>query len=76
MPFAKTLLIYMNCILHNDENSIDCIGDGDFIIIIENLYYLDDTYYNSLNNINYSGKKKCCCGNKWKKEKCDCSFRY
>ena len=34
MPVAKTLLIYMNCILHNDENSIDCIGDGDFVINI------------------------------------------
>jgi len=55
---SKTLLIYMNCILHNDETSIDCIGDGDFVIIIENIYYLDDTYYNSLNNRNYSGKKK------------------
>jgi len=58
IPVAKTLLIYMNCILHNDESSIDCIGDGDFVIIIENIYYLDDTYYNSLNNINYTGKKK------------------
>ena len=58
MLVSKTLLIYMNCILHNDETSIDCIGDGDFVIIIENIYYLDDTYYNSLNNINYSGKIK------------------
>ena len=55
---ARILLIYMNCILYQDESSSDCIGDGDFVIIIENIYYLDDTYYNSLNNINYTGKKK------------------
>ena len=55
---ARILLIYMNCILYQDESSIDSIGDGDFVIIIENIYYLDNIYYNSLININYSGKKK------------------
>lgn len=47
----------MNCILFNDESSIDDISDGDYIIIIENIYYLDDTYLNSLININFNGTK-------------------
>ena len=58
MPNARMLLIYMNWILYKDESSIDCIGDGDFVIIIENIYYLDNTYYNSLKNQNYSGNIK------------------
>ena len=58
MPNARMLLIYMNWILYKDESSIDCIGDGDFVIIIENIYYLDNRYYNSLNNQNYSGNIK------------------
>ena len=58
MPKSEILLIYMNCILYQDESSIDSIGDGDFVIIIENIYYLDNIYYNSHININYSGKKK------------------
>ena len=45
--FSEFLLVYMNCILYEDESSIDSISDGDFIIIIENIYYLDDSYYNS-----------------------------
>lgn len=45
--YTKFLLVYMNCILYEDESSIDSISDGDFIIIIENIYYLDDSYFNS-----------------------------
>jgi hypothetical protein len=55
--FSKFLLVYMNCILNEDESSIESISDGDFVIIIENKYYLDDTYLNSLTNENNSGKK-------------------
>ena len=46
----------MNCILYEDESSIDSISDGDFIIIIENLYYLDDSYLNSLNIVEKRSK--------------------
>ena len=56
--FSQILLVYMNCILNKDENSINSISDGDFIVIIENIYYLDDTYLNLLdnkNNKNYNG---------------------
>ena len=55
---ANILLVYMNCILYEDESSIESISDGDFVIIIEDIYYLDDTYYNLLNNQNYIGEKK------------------
>ena len=34
----------MNCVLNEDESSINIISDGDFIIIIEDIYYLDDSY--------------------------------
>ena len=47
----------MNCILYEDESSIESISDGDLVIIIEDIYYLDDTYYNFLNNRNYIGDK-------------------
>ena len=40
----------MNCILNKDESSINSISDGDFIVIIEDIYYLDDTYFNLLDN--------------------------
>ena len=46
----------MNCILNKDESSINSISDGDFIVIIEDIYYLDDTYFNLLDNKNYNGK--------------------
>ena len=54
--FSKFLLVYMNCILYEDESSIDSISDGDFIIIIENLYYLDYSYLNSLNIVEKRSK--------------------
>ena len=54
--FSKFLLVYMNCILYEDESSIDSISDGDFITIIENLYYLDDSYLNSLNIVEKRSK--------------------
>ena len=41
----------MNCILNEDEASIDSISDDDYIIIIENIYYLDDSNLNSLRNV-------------------------
>ena len=47
----------MNCILNEDETSIESISEGDFVIIIENIYYLDDTYLNLLTDKNYIGEK-------------------
>ena len=55
--YSDILLIYMNCILFKDESPIDSIGDGDYVIIIESEYYLDDTYFNSLINKNNNKKK-------------------
>ena len=55
---AEFLLVYMNCILNKDESSIESITDGDFVIIIEDIYYLDDTYLNLLTDKNNIGKKK------------------
>ncbi len=55
---AEFLLVYMNCILNKDESSIESISDGDFVIIIEDIYYLDDTYLNLLIDKNNIGKKK------------------
>ena len=49
---SNILLIYMNCILNEDESSIECISDDDYVIIIEDIYYLDDSYLNSLFNTN------------------------
>ena len=51
---SKILLIYMNCVLNEDDSSIDSISDDDYVIIIENIYYLDDSYLISLNNENHS----------------------
>ena len=48
----------MNCILFNDESSIESIGDGDYIIIIESEYYIDDKYFNSLLTQNNNKEKK------------------
>jgi hypothetical protein len=53
LEYSQILLVYMNCILHNDESPITSISDGDCIVIIEDIYYLDDTYFNSLNRRNY-----------------------
>ena len=47
----------MNCILNKDESSIESISDGDFVIIIEDLYYSDETYLNLLTNPNNKGQK-------------------
>ena len=55
---SQILLVYMNCILHNDESPINSISDGDFIVIIENIYYKDDTYFNSLRQSNNLEKCK------------------
>ena len=58
LQHSKTLLIYKNSILNNDESSIDIITDNDYVIIIENIYYLDDSYFTSLNKINnFTGVK-------------------
>ena len=54
---SKVLLIYMNCALNEDESSILSISNDDYVIIIENIYYLDDSYLNSLNNINNSNEQ-------------------
>ena len=54
---SKILLVYMNCILNEDESSIKCISDGDMIIIIENNYYNDDTYLNLLVDKNQNTEK-------------------
>ena len=54
----KFLLVYMNCILNKDGTPIDCISDGDIVIIIESNYYIDDTYFNLLIKNNQNGKKK------------------
>lgn len=43
------LLVHKNNIISKDETPIKEISDGDIIIIIENRYYIDDSYYNSLN---------------------------
>ena len=51
------LLVYMNCILNEDESSIESISEGDFVIIIEDIYYLDNTYLNLLTDKNYIGEK-------------------
>ena len=55
--FLDTLLIYMNCILFKDESPVDCISDGDFVVIIESEYYLDDTYFNNLIKQNNNKEK-------------------
>lgn len=42
------LLIHKNSIIDKDESSIKFISNGDTIIIVEDRYYQDNTYYNSL----------------------------
>ena len=51
---SNILLIYMNCVLKEDESPIDSISDDDYVIIIEDIYYFDDSYLNSLENKNNS----------------------
>ena len=48
LRFSDILLISNNCIIKEDESSIDSISEGDLIIIIENRIYPDDSYYKSL----------------------------
>ena len=55
---TEILLVYKDCILNEDESSIENISDGDFVIIIENIYYLDNTYFNSLTDKNSKGFKQ------------------
>jgi hypothetical protein len=53
---TKILLIHNNSILDRDESSINIIANGDTIIIVEDRYYQDNSYYNSLqenNNIEH-----------------------
>ena len=46
--FTNFLLIHSNSILNKDESSIKCISNDDTIIIVEDRYYQDNSYYNSL----------------------------
>ena len=48
LEISDILLISNNCIIKEDESSINSISDGDLIIIIENRIYPDDSYYKSL----------------------------
>ena len=45
---SNILLVHKNKILNKDESSFDFISDNDNIIIIEPIYFPDNTYYNSL----------------------------
>jgi hypothetical protein len=46
--FSKFLLIHNNSILDQDESSIIFMSNGDTIIIVEDRYFQDNSYYNSL----------------------------
>ena len=46
--FTNLLLVHNNSILNKDESSINNIADNDIIIMIEDRYYPDETYYNSI----------------------------
>ena len=48
LEISDILLISNNCIIKEDESSLDFISEGDLIIIIENRIYPDDSYYKSL----------------------------
>ena len=45
---SNFLLVHNNCIIEEDESSINFISDDGTIIIIEDRIYPDDFYYNSL----------------------------
>lgn len=45
---TEIALIYKNYILTEDETSIDCISEGDVIIILENRNYPDNSFYDSI----------------------------
>ena len=57
ISFSRILLIYKNSILREDEGSIDCISNGDFVVIIEDIYYLDHSYFNKFKYPNSGGEK-------------------
>ena len=46
--FTKFLLIHNNSILDRDESSIKFISNDDTIIIVEDRYFQDNSYYDSL----------------------------
>ena len=48
LEMTKILLIHKNSVIDEDESSTDFINDTDYIIIIENKYYPDNSYYESL----------------------------
>lgn len=50
------LLVHKETILNRDDSSIDSFSDNDNIIIIKDVYYPDDSYYNFL--LKKSGEKK------------------
>ena len=47
----ESIYFHKNNIISKDETLIKEISDGDIIIVIENRYYVDDSYYNSKKNI-------------------------
>ena len=47
----ESIYFNKNNIISKDETLIKEISDGDIIIVIENRYYVDDSYYNSKKNI-------------------------
>ena len=49
-PSYKILLIYNNSILESDNSDLSNISNNDNIIIIEDKYYIDDSYYKELNS--------------------------
>ena len=51
------MLIYKNFVLSEDEGSIDSISEGGFIVIIEDIYYLDHLYFTKLKDPNSIGAK-------------------
>lgn len=55
---SNILLIYKNSIIDIDDSSIDYISDGEIIIIIEDRFYPDDSYYNKLIQNNKNNKMK------------------
>ena len=46
--FTNILLVHNNSILNKDVSSINNIANNDIIIMIEDRYYPDETYYNSI----------------------------
>jgi len=46
--FTNILLVHNNNILNKDETPINNISNNDIIIMVEDRYYPDETYYNSI----------------------------